>query len=103
MQVPLTDIEYDPVGPPSVPLPGSILILGGYRWLGMDGQLRVVAEEDAAFAEQIKDQLISEGSDPQMLGYYLSGERVVPLRGRELAYWEAAAVRGGHVLSELIV
>ena len=68
----------DPVEPPVgdvVPRPGSVLILGGNRWLSMRGRIL-----------------------PEPLGYE------VGLEPNTLNYWEDAAHRAtGQPLSELIV
>ena len=104
MQVPLFNIDHDAPGPPCAPYPGSILILGGFRWLGMDGQLRVVGPGDSALVEAQKLTAAEYGEDPQeVVGAALFREDPVNLTSRTLAYWEAAAARGGYVLSELIV
>ena len=103
MQVPEEDTEYDPDGPPCTPFPGSILILGGYRWLGMDGHLRTIPLEMAEFAEDVKGYAAKGSGDPQVLvASELFEERAVYLDRRTLAYWEAAALRGQDIpLSEL--
>lgn len=104
MQVPTTGTEYDPDGPPCTPFPGSILILGGYRWLGMDGKIRVVPLAKAEFAEELKKYAGEDGEDPQItVGSSLFPEHPVYLTSRTLAYWEKTALRGGHTLAQLIV
>lgn len=105
MQVPQFDIPYDPDGPPCTPYPGSILILGGYRWLGMDGNVRQIPSEKLANAEKLKVVAEVMGEDPQVfVGASLFGdESPVSLDSRTVAFWEAAAVRGGSTLNDLIV
>ncbi|AHJ86368.1 hypothetical protein 40AC_4 [Mycobacterium phage 40AC] len=57
-----------------VPQPGSVLILGGNRWLSMQGRIL-----------------------PEPLGYE------VGLESNTVHYWEDAAVRAGSTLADLIV
>jgi hypothetical protein len=102
MQVPVEDLEFDPDGPPCVPYPGSVLNLGGFRWLGMDGRLLTVPSDLADWAADRAALAIEYGEDPQSGVGSLYGT-AVDLNSRTLAYWEAAAQRGGYVLQNLIV
>lgn len=102
MQVPVTDTPYDPDGPACAPYPGSVLVLGGYRWLGMDGRLLTVPADFAEWAADRAQLATETGEDPQVEVGSLYGS-AVNLTSRTLAYWEAAALRGGHVLEDLLV
>jgi hypothetical protein len=70
----------------------------------MDGQLRVVSTGQTVLAEKLKQYASEDGEDPQeVVGSGLFYENPVPLTARTLAYWQAAAQRGGYTLNDLIV
>lgn len=99
MEVPIDDLpEYEPDGPPCAPNPNSALNLGGFRWLGMDGQLLTIP---AGYEDYIKSVVAYE-DDPQSHAAEIFGYRGVDLNSRTLAYWEDAAARGGYVLADLL-
>ncbi|QFG04580.1 hypothetical protein PBI_KEZIACHARLES14_3 [Mycobacterium phage Keziacharles14] len=102
MEVPLDDLVYDPDGPPCAPYPDSVLILGGYRWLGMNGRLLTITADFTEWAASRAAQAVEDDEDPQAGVGSIYGT-AVNLTNRTLAYWEAAAIRGGYVLSELLV
>lgn len=101
MQVPDQDIPFDPAGPPCSPSPNSVLSLGGFRWLGMDGRLLRVPESMSEWADSRVELADRFGEDHQSAVGSLYGE-AVDLNSRTLAYWEEAANRGGHSLQDLL-
>ena len=101
MQVPLEDIDYDPDGPPCTPFPGSILALGDYRYLGMDGRLLTIPASYQDVAADLAASAAEYGDDPQIEVGSIYGDPV-HLTSRTLTYWEEAAQRGGYVLGDLL-
>lgn len=103
MQEPIGGMpEYDPDGPPCAPYPNSALNLGGFRWLGMDGELLTVPAGYEELLASLVQQAEEYGEDPQLIGASIHGYHGVNLDRRTLAYWEDAAARGGYVLGDLI-
>lgn len=94
--------DFDPDGPPCMPYPNSILNLGGFRWLGMDGRLLTVpvGYDDLVASLVLTAEKTDE--DLQSVVARIYGCHGVDLNSRTLAYWEDAAARGGHVLQDLI-
>jgi hypothetical protein len=91
--------EDDGQGTPCAPYPNKILILGGFRYLHLDGNIQV-AEDDPWRAQQVAAaEARSEDSQSVVGGRW--GEPVYVNR-RTRAYWESRAAVSGHTLDELL-
>ncbi|AXH48780.1 hypothetical protein SEA_STEAMY_3 [Mycobacterium phage Steamy] len=89
-------------GSPHAPYPTAILNLGRFRWLTPGGHVIETPESDMAWAQEQAEIAAEEGEDPQTLAGSIYGDGV-SLTPRTLAFWEAAARKGGNELSDLLI
>ncbi|QBP31110.1 hypothetical protein SEA_REFUGE_3 [Mycobacterium phage Refuge] len=94
--------DFDPNGPPCAPYPTEILNLGRFRWLRPDGHVIVLPDSELAWAETRAAVAAEEGEDPQAAVGAMFGDGT-NLNPRTLAFWEAAALKGGNELSDLLI
>ncbi|UJD20842.1 hypothetical protein SEA_ZIMMER_3 [Mycobacterium phage Zimmer] len=94
--------DFDPTGPPCAPYPTEILNLGRFRWLGQDGRVIVMPDSEIAWAERRAAEAVEDGEDPQTAAGVRFGDGT-NLNPRTLAFWEAAAERGGSTLADLLI
>ncbi|QBJ00193.1 hypothetical protein SEA_PHARAOH_3 [Mycobacterium phage Pharaoh] len=94
--------DFDPNGPPCAPYPTEILNLGRFRWLAQDGHVIELPESELAWAQQQAEIAAEDGEDPQTAAGSMFGDGT-SLNPRTLAFWEEAALRGGHTLSDLLI
>lgn len=103
MQEPIGGMpDFDPAGPPCAPYPTQILNLGRYRWLAQDGHVIVLPDSELEWADKRAADAVEEGEDPQTAVGGRFGDGTT-LNTRTLAYWEAAAERGGNRLLDLLI